>query len=121
MVFRLVVMNVMYLIDERFNVNKDHLRIADQILVSQISNSTPINAQDEYFQPRVDYKIASGCHFTAVVHLGDFNADFTGGRFIFFDGNKTKSTVEPKLGRALLFTAGNLKAFKNKIFRLNSL
>lgn len=99
-----MVINLMHLIEERFNVNKEFIRLADPIFVTQITNNTPTNLENEqYFHDRVGL---NSCHYTAIMYLNDFNKDFTGGRFIFNDGNKTKGTVDPKFSRVLLFTTG---------------
>lgn len=44
-------------------------------------------------------------HYTTLLYLGDYNIDFTGGRFVFID-EKFNRTVEPRKGRLSMFTSG---------------
>lgn len=105
-VFRLMVVNLIHLIEERFEANKEFLSLSHPIFISQITNNTPSVLDKNYFLDNVDQEQFPYSHYTAILFLSDFKKDFTGGRFIFNDQNKTKSIVEPKIGRVIIYSTG---------------
>lgn len=108
-IFRLLIANTLYLLEEQFEVDKNQIYLTHPVFISEITNNTPITIHDEYYQTHIDAETYPSFHYTALVYLSDYGKDFTGGRFIFIDNNSTRVSVEPKLGRVLIFTSGNTR------------
>lgn len=98
---------ILQAISQRFNINEKYLHLTHPTFFSRLSNATAVSLNDEYWHPHVDKETYESFHYTSLVYLGNFGIDFTGGRFIFIEkDNKTKTTIEPKIGRVMAFTSG---------------
>lgn len=101
--FRVLVYNLFLLIEERFGVKKENLYLTHPIMVDQYTNKTAIASDAEYYDEIFNSK---SFYYTALLFLSDFGQDFRGGRLVFNDHNKTKYTVDPKIGRVVILTSG---------------
>ena len=80
----------------------------------------PKEMHDEYYHPHVDKENTGHYDYSGLLYLADHGTDFTGGQFSFMDsgpdgkpvssmdhGHAVNSTVMPKKGRLIIFTAGS--------------
>lgn len=98
---------ILQAISQKFSINENHLYLTHPTFFSRLSNATPISMNDEYWHPHVDKETYESFHYTSLVYLTNFGLDFIGGRFVFIESdNRTKTTIEPKVGRVMAFTSG---------------
>ncbi len=78
----------------------------------------PIIANDEYWHTHVDARQYGSFVYTALLYLADADADFDGGRLLFFPPARSErssldddaapvATVAPRKGTLVLFTSGH--------------
>ena len=93
-------------IAETFGINKKLLYLTKPTFFSRLTNKDASTKHDEYWHQHIDRVTYGTFYYTSLLYLSDYNADFTGGRFVFVDETNNK-TVEPKLGRLSFFTSGS--------------
>lgn len=110
-VYEFIKKSIMEEIAEKFEINTNKLYLTHPTFFSRINNVTAKTVHDEYWHQHVDKETYESFHYTSLVYLTDFGIDFNGGRFIFVNGiegkNQSKSSVEPKKGRVIVFTSGS--------------
>jgi hypothetical protein len=80
------------------------------------SSWTPSEIHDEYWHPHADQLNTPHYHYSGLLYLSTYNADFNGGRLVFLKNKHNYNTpvkesdielvVEPKIGRLAIFTSG---------------
>mmetsp|Transcript_17514 Transcript_17514/g.28351 ORF Transcript_17514/g.28351 Transcript_17514/m.28351 type:complete len:293 (+) Transcript_17514:90-968(+) len=66
----------------------------------------PKEPHDEYWQPHVDKENTFHYDYSGLVYLSTHGEDFTGGEFLFLDGEGGNKAVLPKKGRFITFASG---------------
>lgn len=103
--FKLAKSKVLQSLGERFEINRANVHLAAPIYFSKLTNMTHV----DYSEKQVVREAHPSAFYTTTIYLGDFGKDFKGGRMVFIDDpstNKSISTVEPRVGRIMGFTAG---------------
>eukprot|EP00743_Colponemidia_sp_Colp-15_P004470 GILK01004820.1.p1 GENE.GILK01004820.1~~GILK01004820.1.p1 ORF type:complete len:308 (+),score=33.06 GILK01004820.1:48-971(+) len=88
--------------------NLSHLYFTAPTFIARlVGNETwsPKTAHDEYFHPHVDKQNTPHYDYSGLLYLADYQTDFTGGDFVFIDGDSI-TTVEPRKGRLIMFNSG---------------
>ncbi|KAI8434278.1 hypothetical protein MSG28_012369 [Choristoneura fumiferana] len=104
-VYRVVKEKIKHSVAHHFGVFPDRIYLTHPTFFSEINSKEAVTLHDEYWHPHVDKETYKSFHYTTLLYLGDYNIDFTGGRFVFID-EKFNRTVEPRKGRLSMFTSG---------------
>lgn len=103
--YKTVKEKIQHAIAELFQIEPNNLFLTHPTFFSKLTNAEPKTSHDKYWLVHIDKETYESFHYTALLYLSDYGADFKGGRFIFKDIPSNK-TVEPKLGRVSMFTSG---------------
>lgn len=106
-VYKQVKDKIRSLIGFQFGVRPDTLHLTHPTFFSEMTVRPAVTVHDEYWHVHVDKEQYGSFHYTSLLYLTDYNADFGGGRLVFVDGSRGNATVEPKKGRVLAFTSGS--------------
>ncbi|XP_060591981.1 2-oxoglutarate and iron-dependent oxygenase domain-containing protein 3-like [Ruditapes philippinarum] len=93
-------------ISEYFGISKSSVYLTKPTFFSRMNTTEAKTAHDEYWHKHIDKITYGSFHYTSLLYLTTYGADFTGGRFIFVDGEK-ETAIEPRLGRVSFFTSGS--------------
>ncbi|CAL8142345.1 unnamed protein product [Orchesella dallaii] len=94
------------LISSYFAVDHWSLYAAAPFFITRLTRKFAKRENDEYWHPAVHQKQFKTYQFSTVLFMSDYGTDIDGGRLIFIDGDNTNRTVDPKVGRAIAFSAG---------------
>eukprot|EP00924_Labyrinthula_sp_SR-Ha-C_P014005 maker-scaffold_5-snap-gene-20.7-mRNA-1 protein AED:0.00 eAED:0.00 QI:122/1/1/1/1/1/2/161/305 len=72
---------------------------------------TPKTMHDQYFCSHIDQRNTEHYFYSALLYLSDYETDFTGGEFLFLDGDK-KHAILPRKGRLVMFQSGDTNLHK---------
>lgn len=89
-----------------FGIPPSKLYLTKPTFFSRMNTTEAKTVHDEYWHKHVDKVTYGSFHYTSLLYLTTYRVDFTGGRFIFVDGD-TEKAVEPRLGRVSFFTSGS--------------
>lgn len=106
-VYKQVKDKIRSLISFQFGIRPDALHLTHPTFFSEMTVRPAVTVHDEYWHVHVDKEQYGSFHYTSLLYLTDYNADFGGGRLVFVDGSRGNATVEPKKGRVLAFTSGS--------------
>ncbi|XP_037522755.1 2-oxoglutarate and iron-dependent oxygenase domain-containing protein 3 [Rhipicephalus sanguineus] len=106
-VYKQVKDKIRSLIGFQFGIRPDTLHLTHPTFFSEMTVRPAVTVHDEYWHVHVDKEQYGSFHYTSLLYLTDYNADFGGGRLVFVDGTRGNATVEPKKGRVLAFTSGS--------------
>uniref|UniRef100_A0A224YWF2 Prolyl 4 hydroxylase alpha subunit protein n=1 Tax=Rhipicephalus zambeziensis TaxID=60191 RepID=A0A224YWF2_9ACAR len=106
-VYKQVKDKIRSLIGFQFGIRPDTLHLTHPTFFSEMTVRPAVTVHDEYWHVHVDKEQYGSFHYTSLLYLTDYNADFGGGRLVFVDGSRGNATVEPKKGRVLAFTSGS--------------
>ncbi|XP_035220646.1 2-oxoglutarate and iron-dependent oxygenase domain-containing protein 3-like isoform X1 [Stegodyphus dumicola] len=104
-VYRNVRNKIQQIIAYNFGINANKLHLTHPTFFSEMTPRAAKTKHDEYWHVHVDKETYPSFHYTSLLYLADYGADFTGGRFIFVDEVKNM-TIEPRVGRVSAFTSG---------------
>lgn len=105
-IYKRVKDKVFQAIINEFNIPHTKLYLTKPTFFSRMTTAPAKTVHDEYWHTHIDKVTYGSFHYTSLVYLSTYKKDFTGGRFMFVDGN-TNRTVEPKVGRVSIFTSGS--------------
>lgn len=106
-VYKQVKDKIRSLIGFQFGIRPDSLHLTHPTFFSEMTVRPAVTVHDEYWHVHVDKEQYGSFHYTSLLYLADYNADFGGGRLVFVDGVRGNATVEPRKGRVLAFTSGS--------------
>ncbi|KAK7604446.1 hypothetical protein V9T40_005632 [Parthenolecanium corni] len=109
-VYRIVRKKIQNVLAAKFGLVPEMLHLTKPTFFSRLTNKSPLSSNDEYWHPHVDKETYPSFHYTTLLYLNDYGIDFRGGQFQFIDNGNSKSAVQPKKGRVLLFTSGQENA-----------
>ncbi|CAG2170749.1 unnamed protein product [Oppiella nova] len=104
-VYRRVTNRIRKTIAIQFGIPWAELYLTNPTYFSRMTAKRAQMRFDKYWLRHVDRKNRFDL-FTSLLYLSTYGADFTGGRFIFAD-QMSNTTIEPKLGRLVAYTAGS--------------
>ncbi|CAG2172670.1 unnamed protein product [Oppiella nova] len=104
-VYRRVKNRIRKTIAIQFGIPWPQLYLTNPTYFSRMTAKRAQIRSDKYWLRHVDNKNRFDL-FTSLLYLSTYGADFTGGRFIFAD-QMSNTTIEPKLGRLVAYTAGS--------------
>lgn len=96
-------------VSKEFGVS--NLYLTQPSFFSRITAADAKTKHDEYWHEHVDKLQYGSFQYTALVYLSDYEKDFTGGEFVFVDGDDATSSrsyprIQPSSGRLVSFTSG---------------
>ncbi|CAG2173650.1 unnamed protein product [Oppiella nova] len=89
-----------------FGVPAAQLYVTTSSDFSRITTKRAMNKYEVYWLRHVDRHNIECDHYTSVIYLSTYGADFSDGRFVFTD-QMSNATIEPKLGRLVWYTSGS--------------
>ncbi|CAG2171135.1 unnamed protein product [Oppiella nova] len=104
-VYRTVRNRVRKTIASHFGITSGELYLTTPTTFVRITAKRPHLKYNIYYRRHVDKRAHRRLHFTSVLYLSTYGADFSGGRLIFTD-EMSNTTIEPKLGRLSALTSG---------------
>ena len=75
-------------IAEHFEIDAESLHLTHPTFFSRIEAKEAKTMHDEYWHIHVDKDTYPTFHYTSLLYLTDFGADFTGGEFVFVDNHE---------------------------------
>lgn len=87
-----------------FGVSPEQLHLTSPVFFTRITNAKAVTLNDQYYHAHVDKQTYGTFVYTSLIYLSTYKHEFTGGRFIFLDGNRNV-TIEPKFNRVSAFTS----------------
>lgn len=106
-IYSLVKNKILLRVSTEFGALPYSLYLTHPTFFSKMTPKEPKTQHDEYWHVHVDKETYTSFHYTSLLYLSDFDADFTGGRFVFVDKDGVNRTVEPRKGRVSMFTSGS--------------
>lgn len=97
-VYKNVRTKIMESVAHTFGVSVDLLHLTHPTFFSRLNDRPAQSLNDEYWHAHVDKETYQSFHYTSLLYLNDFGADFKGGRFVFIDPDHRNRTIEPKKG-----------------------
>ncbi|XP_045214359.2 2-oxoglutarate and iron-dependent oxygenase domain-containing protein 3-like isoform X2 [Mercenaria mercenaria] len=94
-IYRQVKNKIHQAISEYFGIPKSSIYLTKPTFFSRMNTTAAKTVHDEYWHKHVDKTTYGSFHYTSLLYLTTYGTDFTGGRFIFVDG-ETETAVEPR-------------------------
>lgn len=105
--YRQVKIKIRSLIAFQFGATPESLHLTHPTFFSEMTDRPALTIHDQYWHVHVDKETYGSFHYTSLLYLSDYAADFDGGRLVFVDGAAGNVTLEPKKGRVVAFTSGS--------------
>lgn len=106
--YNTVIQGLLTRVSGEYQVPQQRFHLAQPTFFSKLSSLMP-SARSEYWHPYVGDAQSRGSlvHYTAVLYLGTYGKDFSGGRVTVVDDNNRTHHIEPKLGRLIFYNCGS--------------